>query len=56
MGQRDWLVHHVHIAGQHIVERVSAAAIGHVQDIDTGLELQGFEPEVNGRAGAGRGK
>ena len=40
------LVHHLHGVGQQVVERVGAAAIGHVQDVDAGAVLQHLEPQV----------
>ena len=48
------LVHHLHGVGQQVVERIGAAAVGHVQDVDAGAVLQHLEPQVRGGAQAGR--
>ena len=48
------LVHHLHGVGQQVVERVGAAAVGHVQDVDAGAVLQHLDAQLRRRAEAGR--
>ena len=43
-----------HLAGDHVVERKPAAAIGHVADLDAGLMPEHFERQMLQRAVAGR--
>ena len=54
MRHRVDLVHHLHGVGQQIVERVGAAAIGHVQDVDAGPILEHLDAQVGGGAEARR--
>ena len=46
---------HRHAAGDHVHDRQRIAAIGNVQHVDAGLDLEQFHREVVGRAVAGRG-
>jgi hypothetical protein len=54
MRQHVDLVHHLHVAGQQVVERIGAAAIRHVNDVDARLEFQHFEAHVRRGGKPGR--
>ena len=48
--------HHLHLLAEHVVHRRRRAAIGHVHDVDLGVDLEQFAGEMRHAAGAGRGE
>src|ERR1700704_3723940 len=44
--QGHGLVHHVHHTWQMVVERIRATAIGHMQDVDAELGLDGLQAKM----------
>src|SRR5262249_56169833 len=48
--------HHLHVAGDHVLQRRPGALVWHVHDVDPGLRLEQLAGEVGGRAIAAGGE